>query len=57
MTYSKYHCSIQTNLTAECRYSLTIVQRFSGSDTKYCHGLNFGTKNLMCYRNQGFDRL
>ena len=38
------------------RYSVTIVQCFIGSDTKYCHSLNFGTRNLMCYRNQGFDR-
>ena len=52
MTYSEKHYSII--LTAECCYSLTIVQCFSGSDTKYC--LNFATKNLMFYMNQGFDR-
>ena len=51
-----FKMTLQDNLIAECRYPLTIVQCLSRSDTKYCHGLNFGTKNLMCYRNQGFDR-
>ena len=40
----------------QCRFFLNTVQCFSGSDTKYCHGLKFGTKNLMCYSNRGFNR-
>ena len=54
MTYSR-------NIAAKsqiCMMNGTISSLFCNvlANTKSCHPLNFGNKNLTCYRNQRFDR-